>query len=99
MSIDNIESIRQSAPNENNFIVVALDWKNKQEVEAFLAEHSLNMPVLLGTEQTQQDYKIKGFPSYYVIDKNGLLRSKDFGYTTELGMRVRLGLTTVKESG
>jgi thiol-disulfide isomerase/thioredoxin len=99
VSIDNIEAIRQSAPNQNNFIVIALDWKNKQEVEAFLAEHSLNMPILLGTEQTQLDYKIKGFPSYYVIGKNGLLRSKDFGYTTELGMRVRLGLTTVEEAG
>jgi peroxiredoxin len=96
VSIDNIESIRKSSPDKNNFIVIALNWKNKQEVEAFLAKHSLNMPVLLGTMQTQQDYQIKGFPSYYVIDKNGILQSKDFGYTTELGMRVRLGLTATQ---
>ncbi len=99
VSIDNIEAIRKSAPDKYNFIVIALDWKNKQEVEAFLSDHELNMPVLLGTDQTQLDFKIKGFPSYYVIDKQGILQSKDFGYTTELGMRVRLGLTSAKESG
>lgn len=98
VSIDNIEAIRKSAPDKNNFIVIALDWKSIQEVEAFLAEHTLNMPVLLGTVQTQKDYKIKGFPSYYVLDKKGVLKSKDFGYTTELGMRVRLGLTSIKEN-
>ncbi len=92
LSIENIESIRQSAPNENNYIVVALDWKNQQEVDAFLAEHTLNMPVLLGTKNTRQDFKIKGYPSYYVINSDGYVKSKDFGYTTELGMRVRLGL-------
>lgn len=98
ISIDNIESIRRSSPDKSNFVVIALDWKNKQEVASFLAQHSLNMPVLLGTKKTQQDYKIKGFPSYYVINVDGTLQSKDFGYTTELGMRVRLGLVSSNDT-
>ena len=91
VSIDNIESIKQSSEGKINFYAIALDWKSKQEVEAFLAEHDLTMPILLGTNETLNDFKIGGFPSYYVIDRNGILQSKDMGYTTEIGMRVRLG--------
>lgn len=92
-SIDNIEAIKQSSSGKINFYVVALDWKNKQEVEKFLSSHDLTIPVLLGTRDTQEEFRIGGFPSYYVIDKNGVIQSKDMGYTTELGMRFRLGLT------
>ncbi len=90
-SIDNIESIKASLKDQVNYYIIALDWKNKQEVEKFLAEHELTIPVLLGTQSTSDDFKIRGFPSYYVIAKDGQLASKDMGYTTELGMRLRLG--------
>ncbi len=91
-SIDNIEAIKRSSDGQINFIAVALDWRTKEEVELFLADHELTMPVLLGTKETSDKYRIGGFPSYYVIDKAGILQSKDMGYTTELGMRIRLGL-------
>lgn len=91
-SIDNIEAIKRSAEGEINFYLVALDWKTKQEVESFLSRHELTIPIVLGTRETQEDFQIRGFPSYYVIDSRGIIQSKDMGYTTELGMRVRLGL-------
>jgi len=94
-SIDNIEAIKQSADGEINFYIIALDWKGKQEVEAFIKEHHLTIPVLLGTQHTTDTFKIRAFPSYYVIDSDGLLQSKDMGYTTELGMRIRLGLAEI----
>lgn len=92
-SIDNIEAIKKSSNGNINFITIALDWKSKQEVQAFLAEHDLTMPVLLGTKEISEKFQIGGFPSYYVINSKGFLQSKDMGYTTELGMRVRLGLS------
>jgi len=90
-SIDNIEEIKQSSDGKINFYAIALSWKNKQEIEAFLVEHDLTMPILMGTNETSEAFKIGGFPSYYVIDKSGKLTSRDMGYTTELGMRIRLG--------
>ena len=91
-SIDNIETIKRSADGETNFYLVALDWNSKQEIEIFLSSHDLTIPVVLGTHETQEKFQIRGFPSYYVIDRHGTIQSKDMGYTTELGMRVRLGL-------
>lgn len=91
-SIDNIEDIKESVGDSVNFYAIALDWKTKTEVENFLAQHKLTIPVLLGNQEVWKNYQIGGFPSYYVIDKNGKLTSKDMGYTTELGMRFRLSL-------
>jgi thiol-disulfide isomerase/thioredoxin len=92
-SIDNIEAIKQSTNGEIEFYIVALDWKSKQEISEFLSKHELTIPVLLGTSTTTNAFKINGFPSYYVIGQDGSIQYKDMGYTTELGMRVRLGLT------
>ena len=92
-SIDNMEAIKKSANDKVNLIAIALDWRTKEEVEAFLERHQLSIPVLLGTRQTRQDFKINAYPSYYVINKKGLIDYKDMGYTTELGMRIRLGLS------
>jgi len=91
-SIDNIEAIKKSLGDSANFYAIALDWKTKEDVETFLAQHDLTIPVLLGNQEVWRNYQISGFPSYYVINKEGKLASKDMGYTTELGMRVRLGL-------
>ncbi len=89
-SIDNVEAIKRSYNNEINIYIIALDWQDKSEVENFLSQHKLTVPVLLGEKQTSNDYKIKGFPSYYIVDKNGLIKSRSMGYSTELGLRARL---------
>jgi thiol-disulfide isomerase/thioredoxin len=92
-SIDNIEAIKESSGEHVNFYIIALDWKSKQEISDFLSQHHLTIPVLLGSRSTSDAFQIRGFPSYYIIDKNGKIKHKNMGYTTELGMRVRLGLT------
>jgi len=92
-SIDNLEEIYQDAKENKQQIsiyLVALDWSNTEEILDFLSQHQLSMPVLLGTNQTRSEYKIKGYPSYYLIDSKGKVASKSFGYSTELGLRVRV---------
>lgn len=91
VSIDNLENIKQSSSNTDlDIYVVALDWRSIEEVKEFLAKHSLTMPILLGTNKTQQDFKIPGFPSYYLLSNSGKILSKSMGYSTELGLKMRL---------
>ncbi|TQV71623.1 redoxin domain-containing protein [Aliikangiella marina] len=96
LSIENTETVREANSDSLNTIIVALDWKNLQEVDAFLAEHHLNSPVVLGTNQIQQQFKISAFPSYYFIDRNGFVKAKSKGYTTSLGMRAAVEINTKK---
>jgi len=92
LSIDNIESLKNSKLTELTIVAIALDWQSIEEVEAFLAEHQLTMPILLGTRQIQQDFQISAFPSYYLVDKSGNIRAKNKGYTSEIGMTLAINL-------
>ena len=90
-SIDSLQKIRDLKSSEEVAIfVIALDYKNINEVRDFLSQHQLTLPVLLGTEKTMSDYKISAFPTYYILDQQGKVQSQAVGYTTELGLRLRL---------
>ena len=67
-------------------LVVALDWETAEQIQAYSDEHELNMPVLLGDPSVARDWKISGFPSYYVLDGEHNVVSRDFGYSTQLGL-------------
>ena len=70
--------------------VVALDYSSPEEVQAFIDETGVSLPVLMGTGQTAADWSIRGFPTYYVIDGEGRITSRSVGYSTWLGMRLRV---------
>jgi peroxiredoxin len=91
MSSHNIVSIRKAYdPEEVAVYAVALSYSRREEVKQFAEEHRLTVPVLLGSENVQKDYKIEAFPTIYIIDQNGEISSRVVGYTTELGLRARL---------
>ena len=91
LSIGNLNILRsQISEEEVSIIIVALDWKSKAEVEEFIADHDLDFPVLLGNKQWQQQYKIKGFPSYYVLNQQGEVLSRSMGYSSSVGMLRRI---------
>ena len=47
------------------------------------------MPVLVGTPGTGADYRIRGYPTYYVIDSQGRIARRDMGFTTVAGLWLR----------
>ena len=69
--------------------VVALDYGDVDEVQAFIEDTGVNLPVLMGTRQTAADWGIRGFPTYFVIDAKGRISSRSVGYSTAVGMVVR----------
>ncbi|MFD2166780.1 TlpA family protein disulfide reductase [Thalassotalea euphylliae] len=88
LSIGNLQSVYEK--NENlDVYAIALDFTSQQEVEKFTARHQLTFPVLLGNESVKQDFKISGYPSYYVVDEGNKVTSKALGYSTELGIYLR----------
>ena len=90
MSGDNLNDLREARDkDELEILVVGLSWDNVDEIKQFAEDLELTMPVLIGTEKQLIDYKIKGFPTYFVIDEDGKVKSASVGYSTEIGMRFR----------
>lgn len=90
MSGDNLNDLRKArSEDELEILVVGLSYEFNAEIQDFANELQLTMPVLYGNDQQMNDYKIKGFPTYFVIDEEGRVTHRSVGYSTELGMRLR----------
>ena len=75
--------------DEVQVLLVGLDWSAPAELHEYAAKHELAMPVLAGTPGTAADYRIQGYPTYYVIDSQGRIARRDTGLTTVAGLWLR----------
>lgn len=87
-SIENVQSIHAST-STIDVIGVALDYDDVDEVREFTNMHQLTFPIALGDESVKKAFKIKGYPSYYVLDEENTIVSKSMGYSSEIGMYIR----------
>ncbi len=86
-SADNIVRLRRWRSEEQLAIVaVALDWSDQTQVLNYFDEHELNVPVVLGNTRIAADWQVFAFPTYYVLDSNLRVVSRDMGYSTQVGL-------------
>ncbi|MCU4674449.1 TlpA family protein disulfide reductase [Catenovulum sp. 2E275] len=93
LSIPNLVDLKQQLTHsgaKTKIVAIALDYSNKQSVKDFIDQHQVNFPVYYGDVGLRSLFKISVYPSYYLIDKNGLVTNRVTGYSSELGMRLRL---------
>jgi thiol-disulfide isomerase/thioredoxin len=88
LSIDNLQSIYQKTPNIE-VIAVALDFVDVEQVKKFTMNHQLTFPIALGNETVKSDYKVMGYPSYYVLDEENTIIARSLGYSSEIGLYLR----------
>ena len=70
-------------------LLIALDYSSPTELHEYARKHSLTMPVLAGSPSTGADYRIRGYPTYYVVDAQGRIARRDVGFTTVAGLWFR----------
>ena len=59
-----------------------------------MQDNQLIFPVLLDTSgELATSFGVKGVPASFILDPNGEITFVESGYTTELGLRVRLWLS------
>ena len=62
---------------------------SRAELVEYARKHELSLPVLAGNAGTAVSYRIRGYPTYYVLDAQGRIAGRDFGYTTAPGLWLR----------
>lgn len=88
-SAGNLERLARWRAGAVRVVLVALDYESAGEVAAYVARHGLSMPVLLGDRDTRKRWRVPGYPTYYVLDGDGQVRRRDFGYSTTAGLLLR----------
>ena len=91
-SIGNLQDLHLiSGDRQLNVMAIAMDYAALDEVRQFADKHELTLPVLLGNAALIRTWKLRGYPTYYVVDEQGRVRQRSIGYATELGLRWRTG--------
>jgi len=87
LSIGNLNWVRKLRDEESvALFAIALSYSDLQSVEAFLGRNTLNIPVLLGTPELLNAYRIRAFPTVYALDESGNIDGATVGYATTLGL-------------
>lgn len=72
---------------------IATNSGDEQEIHQYLEENELDFPVMLDESGVLGNrWGVKGVPSSFVVDSSGEIRSVAVGYTTGIGLRIRLWL-------
>jgi thiol-disulfide isomerase/thioredoxin len=83
----NIENIAK----HYSHITIAMQSGNDEELKRFMVKEKLSFDVINDESGLlSQKYHIKGVPVSFIINKENKIEFIEVGYTTELGLRLRL---------
>ena len=86
----------QSISKDYQVISIASWSEGEAEVKAYMQDNQLTFPVMLDTSgELAQSLGVKGVPYSFILDPNGEITFVESGYSTELGLRLRLWLSTL----
>lgn len=88
-----IEAITHDHPN---VITVAMQSGSRDEVAKHAGEQGLNFPVVNDPDgRISAAWGVHAVPASFIVDTDGEIRFVEIGYTTGVGLRVRLWLAAV----
>ncbi|RDH82349.1 MAG: protein disulfide oxidoreductase [endosymbiont of Galathealinum brachiosum] len=73
-------------------VITIASWSETDvQVRAYLADKGLSMPVIVDEDgEWAKVYGVKAVPSSFIIDPQGVIQFIEKGYTSEIGLRLRL---------
>ena len=78
---------------DHQVLTVAMQSGGTAEVAAYLNKHELQFPVMVDESgRIARRFGVLAVPASFIVDANGRIRFVEVGYTTEIGLRVRLWL-------
>jgi thiol-disulfide isomerase/thioredoxin len=89
-------TIAAIARDSASVITVAMQSGSRKEVVKYLGEQKLNFPVMNDPDgRIAAAWGVHAVPASFIIDSGGQIRFVEFGYTTSIGLRLRLWLAAV----
>ncbi|MCW9014171.1 MAG: protein disulfide oxidoreductase [Gammaproteobacteria bacterium] len=87
-----LENNSIAAIAEDYQIITVASWSDSDSaIKKFLQEENLNLPVITDHDgEWAKLYGVKAVPTSFVLDGEGHIRFVETGFTTELGLRLRL---------
>ncbi len=90
------EASIQDFSRSHRVVTVAMKSGDNEQVAAFMKREKIDFPVINDPDGViSSQWGVNAVPASFFIDSNGRIRFVEFGYTTSLGLRFRLWLTSL----
>ncbi|WP_242346071.1 TlpA disulfide reductase family protein [Anaeromyxobacter terrae] len=86
----NLSWVSRLAGDRARVVTVAAAYQDLDDVRAYVREQGVDLPVLLGDDTVVRAFHVDSFPTYYFLDADGRVKRSAAGYTTTLGLLLRL---------
>ena len=86
----NLSRVARWAGDRARVVSVASAYGDVAEVKAYMKEHAVEYPVLLGDEEAVRAFHVEAYPTVYFLDSEGRIKRSVAGYTTTGGLLARL---------
>lgn len=83
---DNVSRVKSWLGERVDVVSVVLDYGSRTDVDAFVDDHQVDYPVLLGDKTTAGDFKVSSYPTIYFLSEDGRIARTSVGYTSTFGM-------------
>lgn len=88
----NLSWVRSVVGDRARVVSVAASFEDAGQVRAYVRDHGVDYPVLLGDDALLRAFHVEAFPTAYFLDARGRVQRSVTGYTTTLGLLTRLFL-------
>lgn len=83
----------ESLSNDYQVVSIAVESGDAAEVGAFMEENGYTFPVLNDPDGSiRRHFRVKAFPTTFILDGNGEIVFTEVGYTSNIGLRLRMKL-------
>ena len=86
----NLRLLQKLVGEHAQVLSIAMDYPNLGSVQAYMKNHAVRYPVVLGDGPLGEALHVQAFPTFFFLDAQGKVRHASVGYTTTLGMLFRL---------
>ncbi|MFZ3018451.1 MAG: protein disulfide oxidoreductase [Gallionella sp.] len=88
-------SIQSIAQGDYEVVTVVMQSGSPADVARHMAEQRLDFPVLNDADgRISAAWGVHAVPASFIVDRDGQIRFVEIGYTTEIGLRLRLWLAS-----
>lgn len=84
LSIPTLKNLHEKYKGSDVNIMTVNTSDTKQSVIAFTKKNDINYTVLLNGSKVAKSFQISAYPSFYLIDKNGMIAATFEGYSKDL---------------
>lgn len=81
----------EAVARDHRVVAIALQSGEPATVRKYLAEHGLRVPVINDSDgRIAHAWGVRATPTLFFVDRHGLIRFRETGFTSETGIRLRL---------